>query len=201
MGFAWSPFGQRAVLRAGYGLFYDHLPLDVYSFSRYPLRALTFYRPDGSIIGTPVFYSNVIGDAAGPRSFFVNGKQVAGAFSPRGSSLNIQIEGILTRWFRARATYLDTRSVGLIVIERDQLGLTNEVVLNGEGKSRYRHFELTSRFNWKEGQEINVSYTHSRAEGNLNTFDTFLGNIPTLLVRPDIYTNTPADIPNRFLRW
>jgi hypothetical protein len=200
MGFAWSPFGQRAVLRAGYGLFYDHLPLDIYSFSRYPLRALTFYNPDGSTIGPPVFYSNVIGDARGPRSFFVNGQQVAGAFSPRGSTLNIQLEGILTKWFRARATYMDNRSVGLVVLERDLLGVTNEIVLNGDGNSRYRHFELTSRFNWKDG-EMNVSYTHSRAEGNLNTFDTFLGNIPTLFVRPNIYTNTIADIPNRFLLW
>ncbi len=201
MGFAWSPLAQRAVLRVGYGLFYDHLPLDIYSFSRYPLRALTNYAADGSVIGAPVFYSNVIGDARGPRSFFVNGQQVAGAFSPRGATLNIQLESIFTRWFRARATYMDNRSVGLIVLEPDLLGVTNEIVLNGDGKSRYRHFELTSRFNWKDGQEINISYTRSRAEGNLNTFDSFLGNIPTLFVRPDLYSSLPADLPNRFLLW
>ena len=46
-----------------------------------------------------------------------------------------------------------------------------------------------------------LSYTRSRAEGNLNSFDTFLGNFPTPLIRPDVYSNLPADLPNRFLMW
>jgi hypothetical protein len=80
-GIAWSPFAdQRTVLRAGYGLFYDHLPLDIYTFGRYPLRTITNYSPDGSIIDSPIPFANVIGSVTGPRSFFINGQQVAGAF-------------------------------------------------------------------------------------------------------------------------
>jgi hypothetical protein len=45
------------------------------------------------------------------------------------------------------------------------------------------------------------TYTRSRAEGTINTFDTFLGNFPTAIVRPDVYSNLPADLPNRFLTW
>jgi hypothetical protein len=200
-GFAWSPFGQRSVLRAGYGLFYDHLPLDIYTFARYPLRTITDYAPDGSIIGTPVENINVIGDSRGPRSFFVNGRQVAGAFSPRGSTLNLQVEASVTKWFRLRGEFLDNQSVGLIVLEPGQLGTTNEIVLNGDGKSRYRQGEITARFSWKDEQQINVSYTRSRAEGSLNTFDSFLGNFPTLLVRPNLRSRLPADLPNRILAW
>jgi hypothetical protein len=201
-GMAWSPFAnRRTVIRAGYGLFYDHLPLDIYTFSRYPLRTLTFYAPDGSIIGQPIPYINVIGSSTGPRSFFINGQQVAGAFSPRGGTLNLQLEHSFSPLLRVRAVYTDNQSVGLVVVGKEQLGTLDEVVLNGNGKSRYRQTEVTARFAWKEGQQLVLSYTHSRAEGNLNTFDSFLGNFPSPIVRPDQYANLSGDIPNRFLIW
>jgi hypothetical protein len=201
-GIAWSPFAeQRTVFRVGYGLFYDHLPLDIYTFSRYPIRTLTFYSPDGSVIGTPIQYDNVIGSSTGPKSFFVHGQQVAGAFSPRGATLNLQVEHSFAPWFRLRGLYTDNRSVGLIVFEAATLGTGNEIVLNGDGKSHYRQAEVTAKFSWKEGQELVAAYTRSRTRGNLNTFDAFLGNFPTPLVLPDAYSNLPGDLPNRFLLW
>ncbi len=39
LGMAYSPFSnERTVLRFGWGDFYDHIPLDVYTFGRYPSR-------------------------------------------------------------------------------------------------------------------------------------------------------------------
>jgi hypothetical protein len=201
-GFAWVPFAdQRTVIRGGYGDFYDHLPLDIYTFGRYPLRTLTFYAPDGSVVGDPTPFINVIGSVTGPRSFLVRGQPVAGAFSPRGSTFNAQIEHSFSQLLRVRTVFTDARSVGLVVLEHGVLDSRNVIVMNGDGKSHYRQLELTAKFSWKEGQQINLSYTRSRSEGSLNTFDTFLGNFPTLLVRPEVYTNLPADIPNRFLLW
>ncbi len=201
VGIAWSPFANElTVFRAGYGLFYDHLPLDIYTFSRYPLRTVTDYAPDGSVIAvTP--YSNVIGSVTGPRSFFINGQQVAGAFSPRGSTLSLQVEHSVSAHLRVRAVYTDNQSVGLIVFEPGARGVINEIVLNGDGKSRYQQAELTARFTWKNDQQMVFSYTRSRARGNLNTFDSFLGNFPTLIVRPNISSNLPADLPNRIVVW
>lgn len=201
-GFAWTPFSNgRTVFRAGYGQFYDHIPLDVYSFSRYPIRTVTDYGPDGSIIGTPVQVDNVIGSVTGPKSFLVHGTRVAGAFSPRGITWNAQLEHRFSSLLRVRAVYTDNRSVGLIVVEPDFLGSTHEVVLNGDGSSRYRQAELTARLGWEGGQQLVISYTRSRAEGSLNGFDTFVGNFPTPLVRPDVYSNLPGDLPNRYLTW
>ena len=117
-GIAWSPFSDgRTVFRAGYGQFYDHLPLDIYTFGRYPLRTFTFFAPDGSMIGPPVDYVNVIGSVTGPRSFLVHGQQVAGAFSPRGSTLNLQVEHSFAKLLRVRAVLTDNRSVGLVRLE------------------------------------------------------------------------------------
>ena len=200
-GLAWSPFSDgRTVFRTGYGEFYDHIPTDVYAFSRYPIRTITNYAADGSILGMPLAFTNVIGDAAGPRSFLINGQRVAGAFSPRGATWNIQVEHAFARLLRLRATYSDIRSVGLIVLEPDVLGTTNEVVLNGNGASRYRQGELTAKVRMGD-QELVASYTRSRAEGSQNSFDNFVGNYPTAVFRNNVYSNLPGDLPNRFLIW
>ncbi len=200
-GLAWSPFSDgRTVFRTGYGEFYDHIPMDVYTFSRYPIRTLTSYAPDGSIVGTPVVYTNVIGNASGPRSFLIDGQRVAGAFTPRGATWNVQVEHAFSRLLRIRGTYSDIRSVGLIVLEPDLLGTTNEVVLNGNGASRYRQAEFTAKLRGS-GQDLVLSYTRSRAEGSQNIFDNFVGNYPTAVFRGNVYSNLPGDLPNRFLMW
>ncbi len=202
VGLAWNltPDG-KTVFRAGWGQFYDHIPLDVYAFSRYPTRTITAYMADGSIFGQPITYANVIGDVAGPRSFLVNGSRVAGAFSPRGSTLNFQLERNFAPFLRLRGVYTDNRSVGLIVLDPGRLGAANEVVLNGDGRSRYRQVELTAKISLRDAQNLVISYVHSRAEGSLNTFDSFLGNYALPLFHQDVYTNLPGDVPNRFLAW
>ncbi len=200
-GLAWTLTSDgRTVFRAGYGQFYDHIPLDVYTFSRYPNRTLTDYDANGVPIAQSE-YANVIGSATGPKSFLVKGERVAGAFSPRGLTWNTQLEHSFSKLLRLRAVYTDNRSVGLIVLEKAILGDTNEIVLNGDGSSRYRQAELTARLAWSDGQQLVFSYTHSRAEGSLNVFDSFLGNFAIPRVRPDVYSNLPGDLPNRFLVW
>jgi hypothetical protein len=201
-GFALTPFhNERTVFRAGFGQFYDHIPLDVYTFGRYPPRTVTYYAPDGSIIGSPVEYVNVIGSVTGPSSFLIRGQRVPGSFSPRGITWNLQIEHIVSRIVRLRAVYTGNNSVGLLLLEPAILATTNEVLLNGDGRSRYRQAEFTAKFAWKNDQQLVLSYVHSRSRGDLNSFDTFLGNFPTSLLRPTVYSNLPADLPNRFLMW
>ena len=202
-GIAVTPFADgRTVIRAGYGQFYDHIPLDVYTFSRYPVRTVTRYAPDGSLIDGPTQYVNVIGSVTGPSSFLIRGERVAGAFSSRGATWNAQIERSFTRLLRIRGVYTDNRSVGLIELEPEVLGDVREIVLNGDGRSRYRQAEITARLTWREDrQQLVMSYTRSRAEANLNGFDSFLGNFATPLIRNTVYSNLPGDLPNRFLLW
>ncbi len=200
-GLSWTPFPKRrTVIRTGYGQFYDHIPLDVYAFSRYPIRTVTNYAPDGSVTSQEQV-TNVIDTVNGPRSFLVHGQRVAGAFSPRGLTWNAQVEQIFSKLFRMRAVYTDNRSVGLIVLHSDRPDRPDQNVLEGSGESRYRQLELTGRFAWKDEQQIVLSYVHSRAEGNQNTFDNYVGNYAEPFVRPTSYASLSGDLPNRFLMW
>ena len=86
------------------------------------MRTITTYAPDGTIVGEPVAYQNVIGSITGPRSFLVSGQRVAGAFSPRGATANLQAEHSFARLLRLRFVYTDNQSVGLVVFEPGLLG-------------------------------------------------------------------------------
>ena len=201
-GLSFSPFkNQRTVFRTGYGQFYDHIPLDVYAFSRYPEQIVTTYAPDGSVIGTPVPYLNVIGSSNGPSSFLVHGQRVAGAFSPRGVTLNAQLEHTFTKLLHVRGVYTDNRSVGLIVLHPDSLGSQNEIVLDGSGRSSYRELEITAKASWEKAQQLIFTYVRSRAQGDQNAFDYYVGNFAEPFIRPSVYANLAGDLPNRFLMW
>ena len=201
-GLAWTPFANgRTVVRAGFGQFYDHIPLNVYTFGRYPNRIITDYGPDGQPIGPPQEFVNVIGSVTGPRSFLVRGERVAGGFSPRGVTWNGQLEHSFGRLLRLRGVYTDNRSVGLIILEPDILGTTNEIVLNGNGESRYRQAEITAKVGLEGDQQLIFSYVRSRAEGSQNDFDSFVGNFPQPQIRRNLYSNLSGDLPNRFLLW
>src|SRR5262249_4248544 len=45
------------------------------------------------------------------------------------------------------------------------------------------------------------TYTRSRAQGNQNTFDYYVGNFALPIIHPNIYANLAGDLPNRFLAW
>lgn len=188
-GLSWAPFSSgRTTLRGGYGEFYDRVPLSVFTFSHFPERLVTMYAPDGSVLGAPVLYQNVLG-APGTHPHL----------TPHSATWNAQVEQRITTRLRLRAQYADTRSAGLVVL--DPLYDNSINALHGGGHSLYRKAELSMRTEWKNGQNLILAYTRSRSEGNLNDFASFTGNFPGPLIRPNVYSNLAGDVPNRFLAW
>jgi hypothetical protein len=200
IGLGWIPFsGGGTVVRAGYGYFFDRVPLSVYTFGANPQRTIVDYAPDGTIAGEPVSSVNVLG-AGTPGSPLIHSGHIPGNFAPRSAVWNIQVEQRVARWLRIRTVYTKNRSAGLVMLE-PQMVDSAQLMLMGRGRSYYRQLEVTGKFEWKDGQHLFLAYTHSRAQGNLGEFSEFLGNFPMPLIRPNVYSNLPGDLPNRFLAW
>jgi carboxypeptidase family protein/TonB-dependent receptor-like protein len=202
LGLAWTPFSnQQTVVRGGFGMFYDRVPLSVYAFASYPEQVITTYGPDGEIVDGPRLFHNITDKAETRTNPFVHSSNNVGNFSPYSATWNVEVEHPLTKALRIRANYLQSNSNGVVIFTPKVVQGEDALVLGGGGRSGYRQLELTARFSMKDSQDLFFSYVRSRSTGDLNEFNSYLGNFPFPVVRRNEFTNLPGDLPNRFLAW
>ena len=75
------------------------------------------------------------------------------------------------------------------------------LVLNGNGNSLLRQFDLTTAMRVNSDNTLYVSYVRSHAASDLNEFNNYLANFPPAVTLPNYYATLPGDVPNRFLAW
>ncbi len=203
-GIAWVPFGNSGtVIRAGFGLFYDRVPLNVYSFDHYPRRVVTVFDENGEVSGGPYYFTNALGEV-NIHSWFVFHKHVAGDFSPRSATGSLYLEQAISNFLKLRVGYLQNQSAGIVTMTvngPDPVSKLGAYELSGAGQSRYRQFEVTARMRATAKREMFFSYVRSRAYGDLNEFSNYLGVFLPAVIRPNQAGNLPGDLPNRFLAW
>ena len=204
-GIAWSPFAHAGTLvQAGYGLFFDRVPLNVYCFNKYPDQDITMYGADGQVSAGPFLYLNTLGQVKVKHPFVFQSPQ-DGNFSPESAIWSLQVEQPLTPFLKLRVGYLQNYSQGLVILNSvapDPDTNTGAYLLSGVGQSRYRQLEVTARMRLKgQGRQLFFSYVHSRARGDLNDFSNYLGTFPIPIIRGNQFGNLPADLPNRLLAW
>lgn len=183
-GFVWTP-RSGTVVRGGAGLFFDSVPLNVFGFPSYPEQIITRYSTDGTVSYGPQVFYNLEGRG----------------FAPRSRNGNIRLEQTVTSGLRLSASWLQSRSSGLIVLTPEVTPSMNAYLLNGGGKSSLDQLETTAAVRAGRESRIYLSYVRSHATGNLNEFSTYLGNFPPAIILPDAHTTLPGNVPNRFLAW
>ena len=203
-GFAYTPLKRTGtVLRGGFGFFYDHVPLNVYSFNHYPRQTQTFYDGQGNIVAGPYFYGNALGEVD-VRIPFVFRHLQPGDFSPRSDNTSLELDQPLGEHLQVRLSFIQSEGAGLVVMERQAPDPVTDVgafEVSGAGASRYQQWEATARWRLTDKRQLFFSYVRGRSSGDVNDFNNYLGSFPAPIIRDNQSGILPGDLPNRFLTW
>lgn len=187
LGFAFSPVRDgRTVVRGGIGMFYDQISLNIATFPQLQDRLITNVGLDGGQVSRRQHLA--LGD---------------GRFlTPRSVNWNIEfdrewLKNLLVRvGFQQRQA---TREYVLNPIQSATLG--DSLLLSNSGRSRYREFQVTTRYTFRGTDELNASYVRSRAIGDLNDFNSYYANFGNPIIRRNEQSFLAYDAPNRFMFW
>jgi len=205
VGVSWNIFKKAGtLLDGGYGWFYDRVPLNIYAFASYPWEFITQYAPDGSISGGPYLFKNTLGEVFRHHQLIFTGPE-PGNFSPESQIWTARVEQPIASFLKLRLGYTQNDAQGLVTVQPEGPDLTTDTggyLLTGTGASKYRQVEATARVRLPgEGRQVFFSYVYSRARGDLNDFNNYLGSFPVPIIRQDLFGNLPTSIPNRLLTW
>jgi hypothetical protein len=117
--------------------------------------------------------------------------------APRSRTWSTGIDQPLGPAVLLHASYHESRSRGLLILEPrlDSIALANK------GTALTRSAELIAKFAWYPEQQWVVSYVHTDASGDLNTYLDLAGNLPEAVIRPNLDAPLPDIVPHRFLSW
>ena len=188
--FAFLPLRDgHTVLRGGVGLFYDKIDLNLATFLQLPERVLTRFGPDGQ---------QLIGMAERQR-LLLGSERLR---TPRGVNWNVELDREWLKNFFVRLGYQQREGRREFILNPiDSQTLGSVLLLSNAGKSRYREFQVTTQYKFRERDEFVASYVHSSAYGDLNDFSSYFGNFENPIIRPNERSRLPWDAPNRFLFW
>ncbi|MBI4263599.1 MAG: TonB-dependent receptor [Acidobacteria bacterium] len=179
------PFsGAGTVLKAGYGRFYDKLPLNAKDFTAHQRRHVARFEATGRVI---------------PDSIVTLDNRVAagGLRTPLSDAWNVELDQRLATDLTLRVGYQERHGSRELVVDP----LDEALSLSSRGRSRSRSLEVTVQRRLARSGEVNVSYVRSQAFGNLNDFVSLFGTTRDPIIRPDEFSRQPFDAPNRFLAW
>jgi hypothetical protein len=204
-GFALTPFKNKStIIRGGGGVFFDHVPLNVYAFEHYPQQLITTFDANGNLLDGPRLFQNLI-DISGSRLWLVNRDHRntrPGDFAPYSVATALELEQRASRLVLLQFKFSYRASHGLITVAPKQFANgENALLMRDSGSSQYRDFQFMARIAEERKSKLFISYVHSKSLGSLDALSTYLGDVSFPIVRRRFYTNLAADTPDRVLVW
>jgi hypothetical protein len=175
----------KTLLKGGFGLFYDRVPLNVPVFPQFPGRTVLALDPTGQVLSSTT-YANVIS---------------GGVRNPRSEAWNVELDRKVLNNLLVRVAYQQRNTFNdLIVTPLLTTANSGSLSLANRGRDFYREFQITGRYQIHR-HTLNASYVRSKAFGDLNDFNQFFGNDPQPVIEPNGRGRQSFDAPNRFLVW
>jgi hypothetical protein len=161
-----------AVLRGGYGLFYERTPSVAGAFTAFEAATDTRFAEDGiTLIGRPMLVAHVVGNLQTARS----------------STWDIAYDHRLSPRWAVHASVLDRRGEHELTLDPVRDPNTEQLVMSSDGQSRYLQEEIGVHLTRGARMDISATYVHSSARENLNAFVNFYGAVLSPVVGQDAY--------------
>ena len=171
---------RKTLLKAGGGLFYDRVPLNVAAFPEFPARTVLTLGPQRRGGGSTAYTNTIFGPLRNPRS----------------AAWNVELDRQVLEKLAVRVAYQNRTTHDALVVNP----IANSLTVSNAGRDSYREFQVTGAYQVRR-HTVNASYVRSRAFGDLNDFNQFFGNDPMAVIQPNARGRLSFDAPNRFLIW
>lgn len=202
LGLAFSPgTSGKTIFRGGVGIFHGSVPLLAGDFAENPTRVVSFFDAQGTSTGSPATFRNACAKTIS------GGLRVIPSCSdldstPYNMTWKLEVDRHIQSRLVVRFSFLSSRTFQEFVVDPRLLpGNGSALLLSNRGSARYHEFESTLTYHTSNRSELNISYVHSRARGNLNTLSQVFVPFEQPVIRPDRFANLPSDIPNRMITW
>ena len=179
----------RTVVKAGFGIFYDHVFLHADNFEQYQTRVETSFGSDGQ--------------PAGPPAVFVPRVADPDLETPRSTTWNVELSQLIGENVQVRVNYRERRGSKEFIVDRVEPsgdGAPGAMLLSSKGSSFTREMDVTLRYQ-RNDNELFASYVRARTTGDLNDFNTMYQNVRSPLLLDNEKSLFELDVPNRILFW
>lgn len=214
LGLVYSPGGDgKTIFRGGAGIFYDRLPLLAGTFTENPSRTVSYFDTQENLIGSPLVFENAYIKTDEKGNQVVPSRNRLDS-TPYNLTWNIEADREIRPHLVLRLSYLTSRTRNTFIVDPQCLpanffvvgapcpaGSNPVLLLSNTGGSRYHELESTLRLRATESADVNFSYVHSLARGDLNNLTQIYAPFEQAVIRPNLFGDLPSNIPNRIVTW
>ncbi len=162
--------GRKTLLKAGGGLFYDRVPLNIPAFPDFPARTVLVLGPQGEVQCSTAYANTIFGPLRNPRS----------------RAWNVELDRQVLDRLAVRVAYQDRSTHDAFTVSPTGTSL----IVSNAGRDSYSELQITGVYQIRH-HTVNTSYVRSRAFGDLNDFNQFFGNDPLAVIQPNARGRLP----------